>query len=236
VSILQKYIEYIYKWLSGKVAGSGNVYIVENAADELDIIKHYSGVQWEDVTDFPDLPAELKTTDLGDQARILLGERLFKKGRVYAPKSNSSGGGVTEIRRLQADLLVVGNTVLTVNTGYARWKKLNYIAFSGWTDATRTVKGIYGSPAVGGGNIVATRVEYNPAGPPAATPILDTIIFQAVGGGLNAALLGFRDLYIGFNPPIILPYYSDMRVTILNGPPAGSTATVLDVFVGVEVI
>lgn len=231
MSILQKYIEYIYKWLSGKTAGSGNVYIVENAADELDIIKHYSGIEWEDVTDFPDLPTELKTTDLGDQARILLGERLFKKGRVYAPKATSSGGGVTENRTLLADMTALGNTTVTVNTGYARWKKLNYIAITGWTLPDRAVRGIYGSPAAG--SIVVTKVEYNPASPPATTPITSTIIWQC-DPTHQAPLLGFTDLYVAFNPPILLPYYSDVTIVVLNQVAPG-TATVLDIFAGMEI-
>jgi hypothetical protein len=121
--------------------------------------------------------------------------------------------------------------IITTDTGKARWKQLRYIILSGWTDATRTTKQTYpngGNPAVP--QIVVSRFVYSPLNHPRLTPITNAVILQ-IDATHNPTLLGFDDLVYQFDPPVVLPYYSEVKFQITS-----NVAMYMDVYIGIEVI
>lgn len=238
------YVDYIKNWFAKRNLGS--VHKVENPADELDLLKHYPGVEWQDVTNFPDLPAGLVPNLSDSAAYVLLGESIFKKSRVYAPKA-VSGMNINENQALLQDLAAINPLVLQSTTGFSRWKKLSYVTVTAWANVLRTVKAPYG---VGALVMAIWKVEYNQTGPPGGpgplsllplipnpNEITRTLLFaiDTVGGTLgpgpvNAGLIPFSDLVVWFDSGIDVPYYSEIYLWM--APAAG---TWLDVFMGVEV-
>jgi hypothetical protein len=223
-----KYIEYLWGWIKDKVSGGGSMYKAADITEDLDILKHYQGAMWEDVTDLPDTPANYVPPISDSTPTILLGEKLFKKGRVYAPKYPAQP--ILAERRIFLADITAGAAALETSTGYGRWKVLRYVLLTVWTSTARVAKSVYG--AGGAPLITITRRLYNTSGTPGQILITSSVLFT-ISPLINATLLGFGDLLLQFDPPIPFPFYSEIRLDI-----AGNNAvpTFLDGYIGVEVI
>lgn len=220
---MSDYIEYISKWLGIKTVGGG-VHKITGSQDELDIIKHYPGVEWVDVTSEPDLPSNAIPPDSDSVPFVLLNEPIFKKGRTYAPKTPTAKGVSSEQRNLLIDLTIPGGSITRTNTGYTRFKRLRSFSLTNWADRARTARLAY--PA--GTYIIVKKVLYDRSKPPGQVRLSDVIIFQC-DATHQAFLLPFTDLYIGFNPVVDLPFYTDIEIDIASG-----VAGYMDIFVDIE--
>ena len=240
-----RYMDYLNTWIAQK--GFKGVHKIVSTADELDILKHYESVDWQDVTDFPDLPAQLVPAYDDSAAYILPAENMFKKARVYAPKVKS-GSNLTENQALLQALPAAVPLVLQSRTNFSRWKKLKYIYVTFWANVLRTVKATYTSIVPGTPSFLVSRVEFNPALPPPQAPIVNpnpyminapneinrTIIFQIDVNNvppLNPNAIPFDDLVLLWDDMIDIPYYAEIEIWMQ--PQAGGGF--IDVFLGMEV-
>lgn len=227
-----RYIEYLWGWLKEKVSGGSSMYKSASIEDDLDIIKHYQGAMWEDITDLPDTPASYVPPISDSTPTVLLGEKIFKRGRVYAPKYPAQP--ILAEKRLFLQDISAGGTLsasLETSTGFGRWKQLKYVLLTVWTSTARTIpKAVYG--ATGTPEIIVSRRLYNTAGTPGQILIASSNLFT-INTTVNSTLLGFGDLLLQFDPPIPFPFYSEIRLDI-NGN--NGVAAFLDAFIGVEVV
>jgi hypothetical protein len=220
------YIEYIAKWLGMKSIGGG-IHKITGSHDELDIIKHYPGIEWVDVTSEPDLPSNAVPPDSDSEPLVLINERIFKKGRTYAPKTPTARGVSSEQRSLLNDLTVPGITTFNTNTGYTRFKRLRSFSLVNWADPLRSARLAY--PAGPAASIIVYKIVYDRTKPPGNTILTSVIIFQCDATHL-ATLLPFTDLWIGFGPEVDLPFYADIRITIAGGVPG-----FMDILIDIEI-
>jgi hypothetical protein len=187
------------------------------------------GIEFEDITDDELLASLLPPIPESSRPAIMLGEGIFRAGRLYIPKYPSAKS-IIEFKDLVVSL-VTDNVSLQTSTGKSREKELHYILITCWSTAARVARATY--PPSGGAtqSVIVRRRDFDPKANPGNVLVSDSIIWQATID-INSQALGFQDLLVQFSPPIKIPFFSEVRLEIL-----GTTATypVVDTYVGMMV-
>lgn len=217
------------EWLGN--IGSGNIHPEDLAAD-LDILNHFPGVRWVDVTDDPNLNADLKPKFGDSRPTLLLGERIFRPGRCYIGKPAIDDGIINQTAQL---ITLSPGTEVTVTTtsGANRWRRCREVLLAGWQDNARASGGTF--PDDGSAAVIIRRVVYSQDAPPQKKKITSFVIYQ-INSSKNPGLLGFTTLRVPISPELYLPYFNEVEVGII-APPAGTgRAAYMDVYIDVEVL
>jgi hypothetical protein len=197
--------------------------------EEIMLVRRMQGIEFEDITDDELLNARIPPIPEASRPAIMLGEGIFRAGRLYVPRYPSSKS-LIEFKDLAVNL-VTGNVSLQTSTGKAREKELHYISITCWTTSARVARAPY--PPVGGAvqSVIVRRRDFDPKANPGDILTTDTILWQA-NANINSQALGFSDLLVQFSPPIKIPFYSEVRLEII-----GTTAgyPVADSYIGMEV-
>jgi hypothetical protein len=201
------------RFLRSKV---GQYYQPSDLAAEFELIKELRDVTWEDITNQPDLGNMVATLSDHSRPAIMLNEGVFKAGRLYAP-SYKPNPILTEFQDLARNL-ASGNMALQSSTGKVRNKELHYVSMTCWADAARTTRATYPKSGGTASTIVIRRRDFKKSGNPGGVLETDSILCQ-ISSNINSYALGFQDLLIQIDPPIKIPFFSEVRLEV-----AGSEA------------
>lgn len=198
------------RWLEKNHAG---MYQPASLLEEIMLIRRMNGVEFEDITDDELLNSRVPPIPEASRPAIMLGEGIFRAGRLYVPKYPSSKS-LIEFKDLLVDL-ITADVGLQTSTGKAREKELHYISITCWTTTARSVRATY--PPAGGAvqTVIVRRRDFDPKANPGDILVTDVILWQATLN-INSQALGFSDLLVQFSPPIKIPFYSEVRLEILG--------------------
>lgn len=218
--------EELARWLEKNHAG---MYQPASILEEIMLVRRMQGVEFEDVTDDELLNSRIPPIPEASRPAIMLGEGIFRAGRLYVPKYPAAKS-LIEFKDLAVSL-VTGNVAHQTSTGKAREKELHYISITCWSTAARVARAIY--PPAGGAvqSVIVRRRDFDPKANPGDILVTDVILWQS-NGDINSQALGFSDLLVQFSPPIKIPFYSEVRLEI-TGTTVGYP--VVDTYIGMEV-
>ena len=214
------------RWLEKNHAG---MYQPASLLEEIMLIRRMRGVEFEDITNDALLNARVPPIPESSRPAIMLGEGIFRAGRLYVPKYPSAQS-LIEFKDLAVNL-VTSDVSLQTSTGKAREKELHYISITCWTSAARTTRAPYPPAAGAAMSVIVRRRDFDPKANPNDILVTDTILWQATVN-INSQALGFSDLLVQFSPPIKIPFYSEVRLEI-SGTTAGYPT--VDSYIGMEV-